>query len=146
MLHNGAKAQIRDHRSGKAAPHMQFSKRQAITETQAHAPDKRESQIALLWKHHVWSREAFESKEHEPAPAMIRKMRDMSMEKSVRASLIMNQNPWPGLDNSGILVVAIAVQMMINNGIEAMRTVNPIRTSKPQIISKVPTKCAVKYG
>jgi hypothetical protein len=82
----------------------------------------------------------------EPAPAMIKKRRAINIEKSVRASLTMNQNPWPGLNNSGIFVVAIAVQMMTKSGTEARRTNNPMMINIPQIISKVPTRCAVKYG
>ncbi len=44
------------------------------------------------------------------------------MEKSVRASLTMNQNTWFGLDNSGILVVAIAVPMTTSNGFRFYHT------------------------
>ena len=68
------------------------------------------------------------------------------MTKSVRASLTIYQHPWFARDSSGILVVAIAVVMMINKGIDAARVHTPNRTGPPQTISKPPTEWAMKYG
>ena len=79
-------------------------------------------------------------------PETIRKRRHISMAKSVRASLTMNQNPWPARVNSGIFVVTMAVEMMIRRGITVMRVYTPASTSSPQTISNVATKCAVKAG
>ena len=70
----------------------------------------------------------------------------MSIAKSVRASLTMNQNPWPARINSGIFVVAMAVQIITRRGTAARRVHNPASTSSPQTISNVPTKCAVNAG
>jgi hypothetical protein len=54
-----------------------------------------------------------------PPPTKIRKIKEQNIEKSVRASLTIYQNPWLGRNNSGILVVAIAVEITITNGIAA---------------------------
>ena len=86
------------------------------------------------------------SRDHSPAPTLIRKSKLIVIAKSVLASLTMNQKPWSGRTNSGILVVAIAVRMTIKSGMLAILVNSPIRTSKPQATSKLPTKCAVKSG
>ena len=55
----------------------------------------------------------------------------MSIAKSVRASLTMNQNPWPARINSGIFVVAMAVQMITRRGTAAMRsTIQPVPAAR----------------
>ena len=74
----------------------------------------------------------------------IRKSKLIVIAKSVLASLTMNQKPWFGRNNSGILVVAIAVRITIRSGMLATLVKRPIKISKPHAISKVPTKCAVK--
>jgi hypothetical protein len=50
-----------------------------------------------------------------PTPAANSKINDISMEKSLRASLTVNQKPCRGRDIPGILVVAIAVEITINS-------------------------------
>ena len=70
---------------------------------------------------------------------MIKKIRQQAMAKSVRASLTMNQKPCAGRESSGILVVAIAVEMMTSSGTDASRVTNPISTRNPHTISKTPT-------
>src|ERR1019366_3579151 len=44
------------------------------------------------------------------------------------------------------LVVAIATIITINSGTAAALVQSPNNTRRPHAISKVPTKCAVKYG
>ncbi len=68
------------------------------------------------------------------------------MAKSVRASLTIYQKPWLARNNSGTLVVAIAVVITINSGMDASLVHNPNSSRMPHRTSKVPTKCAVKYG
>jgi hypothetical protein len=86
------------------------------------------------------------SGDHDPAPTLIRKSRLITIAKSVLASLTMNQNPCSGRHNSGIFVVAIAVRITIRSGMLAILVNKPIKTRKPQAISNVPTRCAVKSG
>lgn len=86
------------------------------------------------------------SSDHAPAPAKIKNSSEQNIAKSVRASLAIYQNPWFVRNSSGILVLAIAVQMMMNNGIDASRVKSPSNTNAPQRISKNPTKCAVNEG
>jgi hypothetical protein len=81
-----------------------------------------------------------------PPPAAIRKSNEQSIAKSVRASLTINQNPWFARNSSGIFVVLMAVVITIINGTAEALVQSPSNIRKPHKISKVPTKCAVKYG
>ncbi len=78
--------------------------------------------------------------DQRPPPTEMRKIKQQNMAKSVRASLTMYQKPWLARNNSGIFVVAIAVVMTMNRGMDASLVHNPIKSRNPHRISKVPTK------
>lgn len=86
------------------------------------------------------------SRDKLPPPTDMRKIKQQSMAKSVRASLTMYQKPWLARNNSGTFVVAIAVVITMSSGIDTSLVHSPIKSRRPHRISKVPTKWAVKYG
>ena len=75
---------------------------------------------------------------------MTRNIRPSNMQKSVRASCIMLQNP--AFDSIGIFVVTIATEMSMSSGIEARRVSSPTISIAPQIISTTPTNGAKNCG
>ena len=82
--------------------------------------------------------------DHEPPPTMRRKVAPSSIDQSVRASCAMAQNPL--LKSIGSLVVAMATSMSMMSGTVASRVARPRRMSRPQPISKTPSKGAVNPG
>jgi len=63
----------------------------------------------------------------QPPRTKTRKITEQNIAKSVRASL-MYQNPWFGRNNSGIFVVAMAVQITIRSGTAAALVERPSST------------------
>src|ERR1017187_4418785 len=92
------------------------------------------------------SRASVASRDQLPPPTEMRKTKQQNMAKSVRASLTMYQKPWLARNNSGIFVVAIAVVITISSGMDTILVHSPTTSRRPHRTSKVPTKCAVKYG
>src|SRR5579872_298274 len=79
-----------------------------------------------------------------PDPTISKKTNPSNMQKSVRASCIVAQNP--DLDSMETFVVAMATQISITNGIVANRVSNPTITIVPQTISTTPTNGPKNWG
>src|SRR5215470_8872240 len=85
-----------------------------------------------------------QSTDKGPAPAIKRKIKPISMEKSVRASASIGQKPL--FKKIGTLVVAMATLMSMIKRKDAGRVKRPRSNSRPQTVSTVPTNGAVRTG